>query len=114
MTWPRWFRRAVRNRHRHAIEQVSRRWRGGRRRRFRTKRASNLISTQVAQETLKGMKEAQKSMKRGVDNAAGCCLLAKDSCLRNCLHAGADKHCNTDDNQILLRSSICEGCWINV
>ena len=29
--WPRWFRRAVRNRHRHAIEQVSRRWRGGRR-----------------------------------------------------------------------------------
>jgi len=30
MTWPRWFRRAVRNRHRHA-EQVSRRWRGGRR-----------------------------------------------------------------------------------
>ena len=63
----------------------------------------------VAQETLKGMKEAQKSMKRGVDNAAGCCLLAKDSCLRNCLHAGADKYCNTDDNQILLRSSICEG-----
>ena len=31
MTWPRWFRRAVRNRHRHAIEQVSRRWRGCRR-----------------------------------------------------------------------------------
>ena len=31
MTWPRWFRRAVRNRHRHAIEQASRRWRGGRR-----------------------------------------------------------------------------------
>ena len=31
MTWPRWFRRAVRNRYRHAIEQVSRRWRGGRR-----------------------------------------------------------------------------------
>ena len=31
MTWPRWLRRAVRNRHRHAIEQVSRRWRGGRR-----------------------------------------------------------------------------------
>ena len=29
MTWPRWLRRAVRNRHRHAIEQVSRRWRGG-------------------------------------------------------------------------------------
>ena len=31
MTWPRWFRRAVRNRHRHAIEQASRRWRGDRR-----------------------------------------------------------------------------------
>ena len=30
MTWPRWLRRAVRNRHRHAIEQVPRRWRGGR------------------------------------------------------------------------------------
>jgi len=29
MTWPRWLRRAVRNRHRHAIEQASRRWRGG-------------------------------------------------------------------------------------
>ena len=29
MTWPRWLRRAVTNRHRHAIEQVSRRWRGG-------------------------------------------------------------------------------------
>ena len=31
MAWPRWFRRAARNRHRHAIEQASRRWRGGRR-----------------------------------------------------------------------------------
>ena len=31
MTWPRWLGRAVRNRHRHAIEQASRRWRGGRR-----------------------------------------------------------------------------------
>ena len=28
---PRWLGRAVRNRHRHAIEQASRRWRGGRR-----------------------------------------------------------------------------------
>ena len=27
----RWPRRAMRNRHRHAIEQVARRWRGGRR-----------------------------------------------------------------------------------
>ena len=30
-TRPSWLRRAVRNRHRHAIEQASRRWRGGRR-----------------------------------------------------------------------------------
>ena len=31
MTLPCWLRRAARNRHRHAIEQASRRWRGGRR-----------------------------------------------------------------------------------
>ena len=31
MTRPSWLRRAVRNRHRDAIEQASRRWRGGRR-----------------------------------------------------------------------------------
>ena len=31
MTRPSWLGRAVRNRHRHAIEQTSRRWRGGRR-----------------------------------------------------------------------------------
>ena len=30
MTRPSWLRRAARNRHRHAIEQASRRWRGGR------------------------------------------------------------------------------------
>ena len=29
MTRPSWLGRAVRNRHRHAIEQASRRWRGG-------------------------------------------------------------------------------------
>jgi hypothetical protein len=46
MTWPRWLRRAVRNRHRHAIEQVSRRWRGGRRGDL-GERAVNLISTQI-------------------------------------------------------------------
>ena len=33
MTWPRWLRRVVRNRQRYAIEQASRRWRGGRTRR---------------------------------------------------------------------------------
>ena len=31
MAWPRWLRRAVRNRHGHAIEQASRRWRERRR-----------------------------------------------------------------------------------
>ena len=31
MTRPSWLGRAARNRHRHAIEQASRRWRGGRR-----------------------------------------------------------------------------------
>jgi hypothetical protein len=31
MTWPRWLRRAVRNEDHRAIEQASRRWRGGRR-----------------------------------------------------------------------------------
>ena len=34
LTWPRWLRRAVGNRHRHAIEQASRRWRGGTRRKI--------------------------------------------------------------------------------
>ena len=48
MTRPRWLRRAVRNQHRHAIEQVSRRWRGGRRMIQRNLTAPvNLISTQV-------------------------------------------------------------------
>ena len=31
MTWPSWLDRTARNRHRHAIGQASRRWRGGRR-----------------------------------------------------------------------------------
>ena len=47
MTWPRWLRRAVRNRHRHAIEQAARRWRGGRRDDSARTRRKILISTQV-------------------------------------------------------------------
>ena len=47
MTWPRWLRRAVRKRHRHAIEQASRRWRGGRRDDSARTRRKILISTQV-------------------------------------------------------------------
>ena len=43
MTRPTWLGRAARNRHRHAIEQASRRWRGGSRRKI-------LISTQAEAE----------------------------------------------------------------
>ena len=48
MARPPWRRRAVRNRHRHAIEQASRRWRGGRRDDSGRTRRKILISTQVA------------------------------------------------------------------
>ena len=48
MTRPSWLGRAVRNRHRHAIEQASRRWRGGRRDDSARTRREILISTQVA------------------------------------------------------------------
>ena len=46
MTRPSWLGRAVTNRHRHAIEQASRRWRGG-----RTSRKI-LISTQVGSQAV--------------------------------------------------------------
>ena len=47
MTRPTWLGRAVGNRHRHAIEQASRRWRGGRRDDSARTRRKILISTQV-------------------------------------------------------------------
>ena len=47
MTRPSWLGRAVRNRHRHAIEKASRRWRGGRRGDSARRRRELLISTQV-------------------------------------------------------------------
>ena len=47
MTRPSWLVRAVRNRHRHAIEQAPRRWRGGRRDDSARTRRKILISTQV-------------------------------------------------------------------
>ena len=47
MTRPSWLDRAARNRHRHAIEQASRRWRGGRRDDAARPRRKILISTQV-------------------------------------------------------------------
>ena len=48
MTRPSWLGRAARNRHRHAIEQASRRWRGGRRDDSGRTRRKILISTQVS------------------------------------------------------------------
>ena len=50
MTLPSWLGRAARNRHRHAIEQASRRWRGGRRGDPARTRRKILISTQVTSE----------------------------------------------------------------
>ena len=47
MELPCWFRRAVRNRHRHAIEQASRRWRGGRRDGSARTRREILIYTHI-------------------------------------------------------------------
>ena len=47
MTRPSWLGRAARNRHHHAIEQASRRWRGGRRDDSARTRRKILISTQV-------------------------------------------------------------------
>ena len=47
MTRPSWLCRAVRNRHHHAIEQASRRWRGGRRDDSVRTRRKIFISTQV-------------------------------------------------------------------
>ena len=45
-TRPSWLRRAIRNRHRHAIEQATRRWRGGRRGDSARTSREVLISTQ--------------------------------------------------------------------
>ena len=47
MTRPSWLRRAARNRHRHAVEQAPRRWRGGRRDDSARTRRKILISAQV-------------------------------------------------------------------
>ena len=47
MTRPSWLGRAVKNRHRHTIEQASRRWRGGRRDDSARTRRKILISTQA-------------------------------------------------------------------
>ena len=62
MTWPRWLRRVVRNRHRHAIEQVSCRWRGGRPV-IQDERAVN-CSTQVDKQASKSKADRAKELKR--------------------------------------------------
>jgi hypothetical protein len=62
MTWPSWLGRAVRNRHRHAIEQASRRWRGGRRDDSARPRRELLISTQV----LRARRRASDSSRGGL------------------------------------------------
>ena len=61
MTRPRWLRRAARNRHRHAIEQALRRWRGGRRFDSARTRRKILISTHPDDA-------AQGSKERGEDD----------------------------------------------
>ena len=55
MTRPCWHRRAMRNRHRHAIEQAARRWRGGRREDSARTCRKILISTQAATLVILGM-----------------------------------------------------------
>ena len=55
MTRPSWLGRAVRNRHRHAIEQASRRLRGGRLDDSARTRRKILISTQVRKLNAKGI-----------------------------------------------------------
>ena len=60
MTWPRWFRRAARNRHHHAIEQGSRRWRRGRRDDSARTLRKILISTQVPRPTSRRKSERSR------------------------------------------------------
>ena len=64
-TRPCWLRRAARNRHRHAIEQASRRWRGGRRDDSARTRRKILISTQVHAQGIPGGAEGVPRARRG-------------------------------------------------
>ena len=62
MTRPSWLRRVVTNRHHHAIEQASRRWReGGRDDSARTRVKS---STQVDKQASKSKADRAKELKR--------------------------------------------------
>ena len=92
-----WLRRAVRNRHRHAIEQVSRRWRGGR------TRCKILISTQVAcEEALDGLfpaapltmtREAAETLRKTLfDDEKGFRCDAVDVCERGAIFRGSTRN----------------------
>ena len=80
-TWPRWLRRAVRNRLRHAIEQASRRWRGDRRDDSARTRRNILISTQVA--STRSAPPARPST-RSAARPRATCASATPSTLRPC------------------------------
>ena len=82
-TRPSWLRRAVRKRHRHAIEQASRRWRGGRRddsARTRPRRSSPLAATRrCARRT-----SAERTLRGRVDGAENTlCTRSRKSKLRS-------------------------------
>ena len=68
MTRPSWLGQAARNRHRHAIEQASRRWCGGRRDDSARTPRKILISTQVDDDT--GSREASGGVQAFFDPKA--------------------------------------------
>jgi hypothetical protein len=70
MRRPSWLGRAVRNRHRHAIEQASRRWRGGRRDDSARTRRNILISTQAGARAAPGAVRGHRAESRGGDRGA--------------------------------------------
>ena len=87
MAWPRWFRRAARNRHRHAIEQASRRWRGGKRDDSARMRREILISTQARPRDLEHRLDVQ------LDVALEERLLRLDVGGGDRAHRGVGGHC---------------------
>ena len=70
MTRPSWLGRAARNRHRHAIEQASRRWRGGRRDDSARTRRKILISTQVGAADFSCGRVRPAPYRRGANDGA--------------------------------------------